>query len=102
MTAEERRAIYTKISELTNDNEEIMNMLSQLQQDADNPPTTSYTDADVKDADGVTWKDKFVESQKRYRERFFGGANEPKPQAESTPEPEPDEPEDITFDDLFK
>lgn len=102
MTAEERRAIYTKISELTNDNEEIMNMLSQLQQDADNPPTSGYTDADVKDADGVTWKEKFNQSQKRYRDRFFGGANEPQPSAEPTPEPEPDEPEEITFDDLFK
>ena len=99
MTAEERTAIYTRISELTGDNEEVMELLAQLQKDADENQPSNYTDIDVMDKDGVRWSEKYAQAQKRYRERFFGGASDIK---EEEPEEKPDEAETINFDDLFK
>lgn len=99
MTPEERTAIYTHISELTGDNEEVMELLGQLQKDADENQPSNYTDSDVMDKDGVRWSEKYAQAQKRYRERFFGGAPDPK---EDEPEEKPDEAETINFDDLFK
>ena len=98
MTAEERTAIYTHISELTGDNEEVMELLGQLQKDADENQPSNYTDSDVMDKDGVRWSEKYAQAQKRYRERFFGGATDVKEE----PEEKPDEAETINFDDLFK
>lgn len=99
MTAEERTAIYTRISEITGDNEEVMEMLGQLKKDADENQPSNYTDTDVMDNDGVRWSEKYAQAQKRYRERFFGGAPEVK---EEEPEEKPVEAENINFDDLFK
>ena len=99
MTAEERNAIYTHISELTGDNEEVMELLGQLQKDADENQPSNYTDSDVMDKDGVRWSEKYAQAQKRYRERFFGGASEVK---DEEPEDKPVEAETINFDDLFK
>lgn len=99
MTAEERTTIYTRISELTGDSEEVMELLGQLQKDADENQPTTYTDSDVMDKDGVRWSEKYAQAQKRYRERFFGGAPEVK---EEEPEEKPVEAENINFDDLFK
>lgn len=99
MTPEERTTIYTRISEITGDNEEAMELLSQLQKDADENQHSNYTDSDVMDKDGVRWSEKYAQAQKRYRERFFGGAPEDK---EEEPEEKPDEAETINFDDLFK
>ena len=98
MTTEERAAIYTQISELTGDNEQIMELLGQLQKDAEETQPSKYTDSDVMDKDGVRWSEKYAQSQKRYRERFFGGA----PEVKEEPEEKPDEAETINFDDLFK
>ena len=99
MTAEERTAIYAHISELTGDNEEVMELLGQLQKDADENQPSTYTDSDVMDNDGVRWSEKYAQAQRRYRERFFGGAPEVK---EEEPEEKPVEAENINFDDLFK
>lgn len=99
MTPEERTAIYTHISELTGDNEEVMELLGQLQKDADENQPSNYTDSDVMDKDGVRWSEKYAQAQKRYRERFFGGAPDVK---EEEPEEKPNEAESINFDDLFK
>lgn len=99
MTAEERTAIYTKISELTEDNDEVMELLGQLKKDADENQPSNYTDSDVMDKDGVRWSEKYAQAQKRYRERFFSGTSESK---EEEPEEKPDEAETINFDDLFK
>ena len=99
MTPEERTYIYTRISEITGDNEEVMNLLGQLKKDADESQPSNYTDSDVMDKDGVRWSEKYAQAQKRYRERFFGGAPEVK---EEEPEEKPVEAENINFDDLFK
>lgn len=99
MTPEERTNIYTRISEITGDNEEVMDLLGQLKKDADESQPSNYTDSDVMDKDGVRWSEKYAQAQKRYRERFFGGAPEVK---EEEPEEKPIEAESINFDDLFK
>lgn len=101
LTAEQRTALFMKISELSGDNEEIMNTLAEIQQDdADRGGTTSnFSEADVQDKDGIRWQKKYEDMKIKYRERFFSGSNqEPDPESE----PEGDNSEDITFDDLFK
>ena len=101
LTAEQRKALFIKISELSGDNEDIMNSLAELQQDDTERGSNNntFTEADVQDKDGVSWKQKYDDMRTKYRERFFSGpATEPDPE----PEPEPDDAESITFDDLFK
>lgn len=96
MTAEERKAKFMRISELSGDNEEIMNALAELQQDELEDSSPTYSESDVMDKDGVRWDKKYSDLQERYRERFF---------TPSEPEVEPvpvNEAETITFDDLFK
>lgn len=101
LTDEQRKAIFIKISELSGDNEEIMNSLAELQRDdAERGSGNTHTDADVMDKDGVKWEQKYRDMQAKYRERFFGGNPEP---VEPPPtEPEPDKAETISFDDLFE
>lgn len=96
MTPEERKAKFMRISELSGDNEEIMNTLAELQQDEANSSEPTYSESDVMDKDGVRWDKKYSDLQEKYRERFF---------TPSEPDPEPvpvTEAETITFDDLFK
>lgn len=102
LTEEQRKALFMKISELSGDNEDIMNSLAELQQDdveRGNNKTT-YSDADVQDKDGVRWEKKYNDMKTKYRERFFGAGT-----AEHEPEPEPEpeqKAEKVTFDDLFE
>ncbi len=102
LTEEQRKALFMKISELSGDNEDIMNTLSELQQDdaERGNSNTGYTDADVQDKDGVRWEKKYNDMKIKYRERFFGaGTHEPEPD----PEPEPEQKaQKVTFDDLFE
>lgn len=101
LTAEQRKAIFIKISELSGDNEEIMNALAEIQQDdTERDSGNTHTDADVMDKDGVRWEQKYREMQSKYRERFFGG--NPEPVDPPPTEPEPDQAETISFDDLFE
>lgn len=101
LTAEQRKAIFIKISELSGDNEEIMNALAEIQQDdTERDSGNTHTDADVMDKDGVRWEQKYREMQSKYRERFFGG--NPEPVDPPPADPEPDQAETISFDDLFE
>ena len=78
LTADERKAIYIKISELSGDNEDVMNSLADLQKDdTERGSGNTHTDADVMDKDGVRWEQKYRDMQTKYRERFFGGNPEP-------------------------
>ena len=101
LTTEQRTALFVRISELSGDNEDIMNALAELQQDDTERGgnTSNFSEADVQDKDGVRWQKKYEDMKTKYRERFFSGSNqEPDPDSE----PERDNSEDITFDDLFK
>ena len=98
---EQRTALFMKISELSGDNEEIMNSLAELQQDDTErgSNTNTFTEADVQDSDGVRWQEKYNQMKTKYRERFFSGG---KPEEEPDPQDKPDASESITIDDLFK
>jgi hypothetical protein len=100
LTTEQRKALFLKISELSGDNEDIMNSLAELQQDDTERDSNSntFTEADVQDSDGVRWKEKYTQMKTKYRERFFGGSTV----EEREPEVKPDASESITIDDLFK
>lgn len=100
MTNEERIQKLTRIAEICNDNEEAMNLLKEIQDDA--PATNVYTDADVMDKDGVRWSDKYAESKRQYRERFFSGADKEEAQEQPQEVEEPTTSDTINFDDLFK
>ena len=102
LTEEQRKALFMKISELSGDNEDIMNTLAESQQDdAERSNTnTAYTEADVQDKDGVRWEKKYNDMKIKYRERFFG-AGTPEPEPEPEPDPEK-KAQEITFDDLFE
>ena len=52
MTPEERKALYIKISELSGDNEQIMESLAELQKDdvERGNNSTAYSDSDVQDS----------------------------------------------------
>lgn len=99
LTEEQRKALFIKISELSGDNEDVMNTLAELQRDDAERATagTNYTDADVQDNDGVRWDQKYRDMQTKYRERFFGG--DPVQEPEQNRETNADK---ITFDDLFE
>lgn len=102
LTEDKRKALFMKISELSGDNEDIMNTLAELQQDdaERGNSNTAYTDADVQDRDGVRWEKKYNDMKIKYRERFFGaGTLEPDPETEPEPKQKAQE---ITFDDLFE
>lgn len=101
LTSEQRKAIFMKISELTGDNEEVMNNLADLQKDDTEREQAkpTYTESDVQDKDGVTWQQKYNDMKSKYRERFFS-PSEPEKKEEEKPEEKPAE--GITFDDLFK
>lgn len=96
MTPEERKAKFMRISELSGDNEEIMNALAELQKDEVETSMPTYSESDVMDKDGVRWDKKYTDLQEKYRERFFTPSE---PEAEVEPIKEAEE---ITFDDLFK
>lgn len=102
LTEDERKARFMKISELSGDNEDIMNTLAELQQDDAERVNSkaTYTDADVQDKDGVRWEKKYNDMKIKYRERFFG-AGTPDPEPEPEPEPE-QKAQKVTFDDLFE
>ena len=100
MTNDEFRERLQSISAMGGDSEAITEALGELQTAYEQVNVApKYTDADVKDKDGTTWKDKYDEMRTRYRERFFNGSNDSNSNegdiAASTSET-------INFDDLFK
>ena len=77
MTNDEFRERLQSISAMGGDSEAITEALAELQTAYEQVNIApQYTDADVKDKDGTTWKDKYDEMRTRYRERFFNGSNE--------------------------
>ena len=100
MTNDEFRERLQSISAMGGDSEAITEALGELQTAYEQVNVApKYTDADVKDKDGTTWKDKYDEMRTRYRERFFNGSNENNSNEEGNAAPSS---ETINFDDLFK
>lgn len=96
--------IAMRIAELTDDNEEISGLLKEVTDGIG----SGFTDADVYQKDGVTWKDAYAQLRKDYRKAFFSGSptNEPGGNDPSGDDGDPGAfsapPEPLKFDDLFK
>lgn len=100
MTNDEFRERLQSISAMGGDSEAITEALGELQTAYEQVNVApKYTDADVKDKDGTTWKDKYDEMRTRYRERFFNGSNDNNSNEGDNAAPPS---ETINFDDLFK
>lgn len=100
MTNDEFRERLQSISAMGGDSEAITEALGELQTAYEQVNVApQYTDADVKDKDGTTWKDKYDEMRTRYRERFFNGSGE---NNSNDSDNAASQSETINFDDLFK
>lgn len=104
ITKERAVEIAMRIAELTDDNEEISNLLKEVTDGVG----AGYADADVFQKEGVTWKDAYTQLRKDYRKAFFSGSPTNEPEG-NVPSGEPDgdgaftAPETpLKFEDLFK
>ena len=64
LTAEEFTAHIHRISELSGDNEEVMNLLNDIQQDRTEP---QFTEVDVFDKDGKRYSEKYGDIKKQIK-----------------------------------
>lgn len=93
LTIEEVKTKMARLSEIANDDEEAMSLLSDIQTDYND--RTVYGEEDVFDTDGKRYSEKYSDMRKKYREAFFGEVKRPV-------EEEPSEDKAPTFEDLFK
>lgn len=96
LTTEEFTSYIHRISELSGDNEEVMNLLNDIQQDRTEP---QYTETDVFDTDGRRFSEKYGNLRREYRERFFSSIPETKEEQKKDIEKDS---ENLTFESLFK
>lgn len=95
ITKERLMEIAKKVTELTGDNEEVMTLLAEVTNDFE--PTTPPFD-EVKDKDGVSWKEKYQNMREKYIDRFFNGSSE---EIEPIVEDEELPKEEVKFEELF-
>lgn len=90
-----------RVSELTGDNEDVMNILKDIQDSTLSLYEKEEIVVDDKDNDGVTWHEKYDDMVRRYRNRFFTNEEEIKENqiADINKDNESDKTE---FDELFK
>lgn len=103
MTREEFTAAIKEISELTGDNDAVMERLAAVQNafnELEAPNVPLYTEVDVFDDDGVRWSQKYDDMRRRYRERFFGGIEEAKDDQNEDIEKD-DTATEMSFEELF-
>lgn len=94
ITRERLMEIAKKVTELTGDNEEVMTLLAEVTNDFE--PTSSPSDEDVKDKDGVSWKVKYQNMREKYVDRFFNGSS-----GDNDPIDEELPKEEVKFEELF-
>lgn len=94
ITKERLMEIAKKVTELTGDNEEVMTLLAEVTNDFE--PTSSPSDEDVKDKDGVSWKVKYQNMREKYIDRFFNGSS-----GDNDPIDEELPKEEVKFEELF-
>ena len=95
LTKDEFISILTNVSEKVGDSEEVMNDLKRIQEDFDERVEKA---AEAFDVDGVSYKEKYDNVQRRYRERFFTSSEEVK---EDQYEDIKKDSSKLTFDSLF-
>lgn len=99
LTDEQFKEYLTKVSEITGDNEDVMNVLKEMQDNYEAPPI--YTDDDVINKEsGKRWSDDYNDLKKAYRDRFFSKGEVTEQQKEDVSDDE--KAMDITFEDLFE
>lgn len=88
MTRDEFKAKLDRLGELSQENDEVMEILAEINTDRDVMEGREvYGQTDVFDSDGVRWSEKYDNMRRRYRERFFSS---------------PEEAKDDQFDDIAK
>lgn len=96
LTKDEFVSILTNVSEKVGDSEEVMNDLKRIQEDFDERVEKT---AEAFDVDGVSYKEKYDNAQRRYRERFFTSGEEVKDDQEEDIRKDSSK---LTFDSLFE
>lgn len=92
MTRDEFKAKLDRLGELSQENDEVMEILAEINTDRDEMENREvYGQTDVFDSDGVRWSEKYDNMRRRYRERFFSFQEEEKD----------DDSTNMTFDALF-
>lgn len=77
MTKEEYNNKLKRISELSNDNEEVMSIAREIQAELDSYNEKEYYEENqVYDTDGRLWAEKYQEVKKEYRDKFFSTPSE--------------------------
>lgn len=77
MTKEEYNNKLKRISELSNDNEEVMGIAREIQAELDSYNEREYYEENqVYDTDGRLWAEKYQEVKKEYRDKFFSTPSE--------------------------
>lgn len=77
MTKEEYNNKLKRISELSNDNEEVMSIAREIQAELDSYNEKEYYEENqVYDTDGRLWAEKYQEVKKEYRDKFFSTPDE--------------------------
>lgn len=77
MTKEEYNNKLKRISELSNDNEEVMGIAREIQAELDSYNEKEYYEENqVYDTDGRLWAEKYQEVKKEYRDKFFNTPSE--------------------------
>lgn len=61
----------------------------------------TYNDLSSKASDPENWKQKYEDNDKEWREKYRSAFMNP-PVANNTPDPDPDPPKSLRFEDLFK
>lgn len=79
MTRDEFKAKLDRLGELSQENDEVMEILAEINTDRDEMEGREvYGQTDVFDSDGVRWSEKYDNMRRRYRERFFSSPEEAK------------------------
>ena len=79
MTRDAFKAKLDRVGELSQENDEVMEILAEISTDRDEMEGREvYAQTDVFDSDGVRWSEKYNNMRRRYRERFFSSPEEAK------------------------
>ena len=99
LSDEQFKEYLTKVSEISGDNEDVMNVLKEMQDAYEAPPI--YTDDDVINKEsGKRWIEDYNDLKKAYRDRFFSKEEIIDQQKEDVLDDE--KAMEISFEDLFE
>lgn len=101
MTRDEFKSKLDRLGELSQENDEVMEILAEIKTDRDEMEGREvYGQTDVFDSDGVRWSEKYDNMRRRYRERFFSSPVEAKDDQVDDIEKDDDSTQ-MTFESLF-